>query len=174
MNRFRHFATWLGRLVHRLSNRDEDGFSLTELMIVVSVMGLLIALTTPAWQKYIENSRLMRASDGVSMKLLLARQKAVTEGNDFILVYDVALGTYRLHDDDNNNGTYDAGEWRDTIHYLPPGVSIYTDTFSTPAITFSRNGSSGETGNMVLKNGRGGQIRISVTGPTGRVRSERI
>jgi prepilin-type N-terminal cleavage/methylation domain-containing protein len=150
------------------------GFSLVELAIVCSVLGILILLTTPAWQQYIENQRLAEGADAIAMKLLLARQKAVTEGNDFILTYDASTGTYRLHDDDNNNGTYDTGEWRDAQRDLPVGVVIDTHTFASQSITFSRNGSASETGNLVLENGRGNRIRVEVIAATGKITTDRI
>lgn len=157
------------------SGRDgQGGFSLPELAIVLGIIGLLIAVTTPAWQAYIENNRLAQGADSFVMKLMLARQKAVTQGNDFILTYDAGAGTFRLHDDDNNNGTFDAGEWRDVEHTLPPGVSVYYTTFTNPFVSFSRDGSASETGEIVLSNGRNNQIRIEVTGATGRVASSRI
>ncbi len=57
---------------------DEDGFTLTELMIVVTVMAILMAVALPNFTVFVRNQRVKTASFDVFSSLVFARSEAVT------------------------------------------------------------------------------------------------
>ena len=64
------------------------GFTLTELMVTVSVMGILMALGLPAMAEWMANSRIRSASESVLTGLQLARSEAIRRNANirFLLV----------------------------------------------------------------------------------------
>ena len=57
--------------------RREAGFTLTELMVVVAIMGLITALAAPSMADMVRNQRLRTASFDVFAALNLARSEAI-------------------------------------------------------------------------------------------------
>ena len=53
------------------------GFTLTELIVVVAIIGALAALTTPAFSPFIEKRRLIGATELVYSQMTFARNESV-------------------------------------------------------------------------------------------------
>jgi type IV fimbrial biogenesis protein FimT len=60
-----------------LSRRRQQGFSIIELAVVVSIIGILAALGIPAFSEYIQNARLGTMAQGIHTGLSLARSEAI-------------------------------------------------------------------------------------------------
>lgn len=64
-----------------MSLRRQQGFSLIELAVVVLIGGLMLAFTTPAINRYLNEARLRDAGSRIAGDMRLARQKAVTNSS---------------------------------------------------------------------------------------------
>jgi prepilin-type N-terminal cleavage/methylation domain-containing protein len=152
---------------------DVRGFTLTELMIVVTIMGVLLAVSTPALSRYYSNWRLNGAAAQMAMSMRAARSAAVNKDIDAVFLFDKDAGQYHILEDTNGNGDPDAGERESSVQDLPKGVSI--DDFSVPqeSVTFNSKGSTQDGGLIVMK-GRGNyEIQIRIYSGTGNVQVEK-
>jgi prepilin-type N-terminal cleavage/methylation domain-containing protein len=124
-----------------LKHPETRGFSLTELMIVVSVLSLLWAVIVPPMTSFVRSSRVIGAAETMISDIRSARSLATSERR----TYRIELGTseYRIVQISPPDTVRTRG--------LPSGVSCSTsDTLSfypwgltTPAsITISGNGPS--------------------------------
>jgi prepilin-type N-terminal cleavage/methylation domain-containing protein len=64
-----------------MSLRNQKGFSLIELAIVLVVAGIVLAITTPSINRFLIHARLHDAASRVTGEMRLARQKAVTNSS---------------------------------------------------------------------------------------------
>jgi prepilin-type N-terminal cleavage/methylation domain-containing protein len=147
------------------------GFSLTELMIVISIMGLLLAVSSPALSRFVANYRLSAAASQMAMNMRAARSAAVNKNINVVFIFDQDAGEYHFLEDTNGNGIADAGERETSVQTLPPGVTIDDYTVPQQSITFSSKGSTADGGTIVMT-GRSGQLQIRVYSGTGNVAVE--
>ena len=78
----------------KFSPRDREcgarGFSLTELMIVVSLFMIVSAMSFMALQPALKEARANQAFDDVLMQLRIARQRAIAERKQYIVCFGIA------------------------------------------------------------------------------------
>jgi len=72
------FLMRLPRGAARSARRRMHGFTLTELMIVVTVFGVLVGLALPNYNQFVRNQRVKTASFEVFSSLMQARSEAIT------------------------------------------------------------------------------------------------
>jgi prepilin-type N-terminal cleavage/methylation domain-containing protein len=155
------------------ARRCVRGFSLTELMIVISILGVLLAVSSPALSRFAANWRLNGAASTMATHLRAARSTAVNKNIDVVFTFDQDTGEYNFLEDTNGNGAADAGERETILQGLPKGVAIKDFTVPQTTITFSSKGSTAD-GGTILMTGRGGKaIQIRVYSGTGNVAVEK-
>jgi prepilin-type N-terminal cleavage/methylation domain-containing protein len=149
--------------------RRRGGFTLLELVIVMTIIGIVLTITMP----HIDVARL-RMNAGfrqVGMTLLVAQRNAVMRQHAVVVAFDSAGRRLRIHDDRNNDGVVQAGELIDFVQLedgvvfgrgtappLPIGgsaISFVKRQGALPALTFQRSGSAGERGVVYLTSARG-------------------
>jgi prepilin-type N-terminal cleavage/methylation domain-containing protein len=144
--------------------RTHNGFTLIELMIVVSILGLLVLFAAPK----IDTTRFKvdAAVRAMGTTLITAQRQAITQQHDIIVQFDEAAQSIRIHDDRNNNTGVDAGE---RVRGIPLGEHIVFGlagapprpmgagpvTFTKlvrglPAVVFHRDGSASQAGGFYL------------------------
>ena len=75
------------------------GYSLTELMTAISIIGILAVASVPNVSAYLRSSSSQGAADQLSGDFRLARSRAILEGNDYLVQFTSAT-TYTIVDDD--------------------------------------------------------------------------
>ncbi|HTO89890.1 MAG TPA: GspH/FimT family pseudopilin [Candidatus Sulfotelmatobacter sp.] len=74
--------------------RDERGFTLAELMVVISILGLLFALTVPTVSSFMRSSRLVGAAQTLEADIHYAHTIASTSRKTCIILFSGA--TYQV------------------------------------------------------------------------------
>ncbi len=149
------------------------GFSVIELLVVVSVMALLLAIVIPNLLRFLPAHKLASGMSQVMGDLRLARQKAIAEGNDFVISYPVEADAeyYKVHDNDNSDRPpNEAGEHVLRIR-LPSQVEFVgseTFAFKSDGTAIDTDGDPVMAFHVVLKNRRGDRDSVSVL-PSGMV-----
>lgn len=69
--------------------KDEKGFTLIEMMIVVVILSLMLALAMPSYATWIQNTRIRSAAESFTSGLQLARNEAVRRNSDVQFVVGV-------------------------------------------------------------------------------------
>jgi prepilin-type N-terminal cleavage/methylation domain-containing protein len=151
---------------------DVRGFTLTELMIVVTIMGILLAVTAPAMSRFAGNWRLNGAAANMAMVMRSARSAAVSKDINVVFTFDEDKGEYSYLEDTNGNGDADGGERESAVQTLPPGVLFDDYTVPQTSVTFNGKGSTADGGTIAMKRGDY-EVQIRVYSGTGNIEVER-
>ncbi|NIO02258.1 MAG: prepilin-type N-terminal cleavage/methylation domain-containing protein [Candidatus Latescibacteria bacterium] len=145
------------------------GFTLTELMVVVTILGLIIVLTIPSFGRFLQSSRLAGEINKMSLTFRAARSAAITKNIDAVFVLDTAKNEYFYFEDRNGDGQKNAGELQSAVVELPPGIVFQGHTLTQPKVFFSPKGTATESGTITIKNTRNHARTLRIFGGTGNV-----
>jgi len=155
------------------------GFTLTELMIVVAVIGILSAIVIPLLLSQLPNYRLTGTARAISSTLQYAKMSAASTGKEYKVQFllDTSPQRYQLQQGNLFNGS-DA--WTDVrvFQEIPTQVRIDhgTDykgshTAGKSIIAFNPTGTA-SSGGIYLENSKGNRYSVKVSSSTGRIRIE--
>ncbi|OQK18659.1 hypothetical protein AU255_02675 [Methyloprofundus sedimenti] len=142
-----------------MTRLKQTGFTLTELMVVIAIVGILAAVAVPSFNDSIERSRLVSASEAVIADLRWARSEAIKRNRKTRVTYTTgASWSYTIIVDSNNNDTYGdtvGGIADETIKSVTgsnfPSTSISSVAFSSVAYTtFDPVRGTASAGNVIL------------------------
>jgi type IV fimbrial biogenesis protein FimT len=104
------------------------GFSLIELMLVLVVVGLMLAIATPAFIGFRTSLSTKGARDALIQDIRMARQLAITRRSPVVMQFGTPPATtnitsYRVHIDTNGDGLAQSSE-RIYNRNFPKGVAL--------------------------------------------------
>lgn len=80
----------------RLSVKDQRGFSVTELLVVVAIIGIISVLGMPLFVSFLQAQQLRGAAQEVATLLNQARQLAIARNTSYQVVLDVPENRLRF------------------------------------------------------------------------------
>lgn len=148
------------RNLRKPGRRRPRGFTIIELMVVVSILAILAALATPSFTPLIERWRVQQAQKGLESIIYYARSEAIKRGGNITLRKHnsgtngctLAAGTndwdcgWFVFVDNNSNGVLNAGDEVLQSFTTPPNIDV-TRTSGGASIQFDRWGRSAGTWN---------------------------
>jgi prepilin-type N-terminal cleavage/methylation domain-containing protein len=156
-----------------MSPQDRDGgFTMIELLVTISLLGIMMAIAVSGWTSWADASRQSGAARELQSVMRQAQVRAVTEGRAMCVSFRVAQNDYTVY-----RGACDSTT---KVALIGPVASDSADTrLSAPAFTGTSGTSAGVTFNArgtawpgSVKVTRGGSPKIytlTVEGLTGRV-----
>lgn len=166
-------------------SRVSRGFTLIELLIVVSLIGIVLAIGIPNLRRARIRANMLEQVRTIKQAAALGRINAIRSGGSVILAMPTGDGvTIRLWADTTANEAYDSGERIFQDWVLPAKVKVKADSTRPlrtlsgggKGILFRRDGvveasTSGDTGwgAVILEDPHGNELRLSFAGGTGTV-----
>ena len=125
--------------------RGRAGFSLVELMVTITVMGLLLGFSVPAINRYLTQWQLQQATTTLTSEIKLLRQRAIAESRDRRAWFSPGSRFYWFQDPDTYVWTY---------YLLPPRVIMESVVFTGGVYDtyMGPDGRSLRSGVIVLRN----------------------
>ena len=163
---------------------DKSGFSLFELIVTLSIFGVMIAIAIPSFLSYRPTMRIKGAARDIASAFQWARMKAVTENNAFAVKF--SGNSYSIYDDNDNDDIYadttDPLDIAIRTSTLPDGISFGVGptvtpvpadfiTFGGDAADFSSRGTV-DNGTVYITNTKGDSYAVIVS-TSGRVRIQK-
>lgn len=127
------------------------GFTLIELMIVMTILAIVISIGVPSFNNLIKNNRLSAASNDIAGALQYARSEAVRRGRTIqvqALDSDIANGL-QVWFDDNSDGNYDAGEEMRVVNLADISGLAVTADITNLDMGYSPRGAVNGAGNVL-------------------------
>jgi prepilin-type N-terminal cleavage/methylation domain-containing protein len=157
---------------HPRRRRADAGFTLTELMVVMIIFGIVTAIGLPGLNKFLRSLDLNGEVQRTASLMRVTRQRAITENNNYCLYWDDTEQCMAWFDDDNNDGTKQGTEKRGALGRYPGWITVTevgTNPFSADTVIFYPNGSTNTSGSLLYTNSDGYSRSLSVVRPTGMV-----
>ncbi|NPU86057.1 MAG: type II transport protein [Syntrophaceae bacterium] len=133
------------------------GFSLSELLIIIAIIGILAVIAGYSWQRYVTNANLRSAAREIASDFSMAREKALKENQNFTITFDVTANQY----------TISPGATVKKPTFFGSDISLTGANFGIggTTITFLPRGTA-SAGNVTLTNSRGSTatIVVNITG----------
>ena len=96
--------TLFQRYANMLLFHNNRGFTLVELMVVGVIVGILGVVAFASFGTWFASNRIEGAASQLLANMNLARMKAISENNNYIITFDSGDHKYSVYDDDGNDG----------------------------------------------------------------------
>jgi len=150
----------------KLSNFTQvKGFTLLELLIVISFVAIIMAIGIPNFSKWKEKYEINGQAQKVYFDMMLARSTSVKNNNNVSVTFNIDKNFYKVHDDTNSDGIEDHGESIKSVNlennvefgYVPGLRDIDGNMVTSPVflesgntVTFNRRGQASKGGSIFL------------------------
>lgn len=137
-----------------MRRRSSRGFSLIELMITLVVLGLVLAISIPAFRGLSATHQLKSSVQNIAGQLRLAREKAIgTNVMQTVHFYEDYLNSdYHIH-----NGSIVDPKWS-----LPRGITYYWGAGTEHEFHMTSSGRCQDSGMIILQDAKGHRDTVSV------------
>lgn len=168
----------------RLPAQDQTGFTLLELMLTLTVLGVLIALAAPSMQEMLARNRLKSAAQALTEDLQWTRGEAIRRNADLYVTFNLATWCYgvsvtkgcdcRLSNPTAANACALPSNGEPILKTVTgvdfPGIAMST-TFSgqPPEATFTPRRAIATGGSITFLSAQGAELRV-ILSLLGRVR----
>ncbi len=156
-----------------LSTSAATGFTLIELLVVIAIISVTLAVVGPRLAQRMEGAALHGAAVDLQTLAKAGRGYAVVTGGTAVLLLGAEGREIRLVAD-KTSATETRQRALAPARELPGGVSVRLrrtsrDIVREHRIHFRPDGSS-DAAELVLRDGKGGEMRMELLGPVGRFR----
>ena len=142
------------------------GFTLTELMIVIAIIGIMASIASFSWQRYVNNTNLRTAARELESDIASAKQRAVAEGVNYRIT--ITTGTPGNYTIEQRNAANTASTVMATKIPTDNGAGLkITSTNHGGSIIYFYTRGTTSWGDVVLQNSRGSSATIT-SNATGR------
>lgn len=148
------------------------GFTLTELMVTISVVGLIAVLSVPGFTRFRQSWKLRGEADHLAGTMRAARAAAVMKSIDAVFIFDMENRTFFYFEDADRDGSRDSGEYRSALYRLDPAIEFAAHTLPGTRLTFGAKGNTPNSGSITLRNSYSSTRRIRIYGGSGNITVE--
>jgi prepilin-type N-terminal cleavage/methylation domain-containing protein len=145
---------------------DIRGFTLGEMLAVVSIITIVSAIGVPSFLAFQPGFRLNGGGREILSKLMWARAEAVEKNSTYVVTFP-DNHSLQIFNDTNLNGSWDTGEWTQTIDIQ----TDYSDvTFSASGSNPTFNGRGTASGSTIITISNSSGTKTVTVSPTGNVK----
>jgi Tfp pilus assembly protein FimT len=141
--------------------------TLLELLITVTVLGMVLAASIPSLRSTVEGYRFNADVNEMTSKMFLTRQLAVREKVPYVVTLAPTNDRFTIFEDRDADGVQDAGEKTLGPYLMDVGVSLLNVNWGGNRMTFRPNGTTSQTGDVQIVDGRGRSKTIRINTMTG-------
>ncbi|MBI4721068.1 MAG: GspH/FimT family pseudopilin [Chitinivibrionia bacterium] len=145
------------------------GFNLVELMVSIVILGIVLAMSLPAFGRFVHTWRLKGSADQLSTALRTARSAAVMKHTNAVFQIDLNRNEYFFYEDLNGNGSRESAEYRSATYELANGISFQGLTLPSAIITFGPKGNTSSSGTITLQDLGSRTRAVRIFGGTGTI-----
>lgn len=145
------------------------GFTLVELMVGIVMAGIVLAAALPGFRAMLDGYRHRSSISQMTSRMFMVRQLAVRDRQNYVMTVNPVAATFAAFRDTNNNGVADAGESQLGPWPLDTGVQLQNVDWAGNRMTFFPNGTTSQTGDLRLLDGKGRSKLIRLSSLTGNV-----
>ncbi|MEZ5339405.1 MAG: type II secretion system protein [bacterium] len=152
--------------------RNRRGFSVVELAIVLSILGIVATIAISNLYSAVPHARMETAQLRMAEVLMLARNKARSEEVNTRVIIETSTGSYWIESQDRETLNWANAMPGDGIETLPAGVSISANTFASSTVNYTTRGSMLTGGTITLMSSTGETVDLVANVTTGRFSRE--
>lgn len=146
-----------------------NGFTLTELTVVVGLISLVAAFLVPRFVSFNRTWHLVAETDKMASTLRAARSAAITKKIPTVFEFNTTANTYSYFEDVDGDNQQDTNEFTSGIKELPSGIRFDSHTLSATNIVFQPRGNCNQSGSIKIVNSAAVTRSLNVFGGTGNI-----
>lgn len=130
--------------------KNESGFSLFELMVVIAIIGIMSTIAIPNYISWRNNAALRGTAFELKSEMESLKMRAIKTGGNIGIVF--TSSGYETFEDTNRNGNKDGGE-KTLVNKDLPNISFTAIFSGTQSTSFNNRGQALRIGTVNLSLG---------------------